>query len=278
MKNNNALKGLLAISAAAAMFATFGVQAQTATAQNPSTQKMTDANPSTQVGKTSTGTTAGMAGHMAHGQSGAGMSASTSSTGIAQNPSTQKMTDATPSNKVGQSGAGMSGSTGTGATGMSGTAAGTMKMNKADSKAIMDMAMVNMAEVEMGKMAQSKSQNAEVKTFAQQMIDDHTKGLAEVQTVAQAKGITLPTELDAKHKAMAAKLAKLEGEKFDREYMKMGGTGGHKEALAMLNKNEKNAKDADVKGLATKMKPTVEQHLKAAQQMPAAKPGTTSGK
>jgi putative membrane protein len=255
MQNNKALKGLLAISAAAAMFATVGVQAQ-ATAQNPSTQKMTDANPSTQVGKagTTTGTTAGMAGHTGH-----------------------------------QSGAGMSGSTGTGATGMSdtmagqsgtkgATAAGGMKMSKADNKAIMDMAMVNMAEVEMGKMAQSKSQNAEVKTFAQQMIDDHTKGLSEVQAVAQAKGITLPTELDAKHKAMAAKLAKLEGEKFDKEYMKVGGTGGHKEALAMLNKNEKSAKDADVKGLATKMKPTVEQHLKAAQQMPAAKPGTTSGK
>ena len=250
MQNNKALKGLLAISAAAAMFATVGVQAQV-TAMNPSTQKMTDANPSTQVGKTNTA----MPNHAAHGQSGAGMS----------------------------------GSTGTGATGMSDTmagqsgtkgamAAGDMKMNKRDSTAIMDMAMVNMAEVEMGKMAQSKSQNAEVKTFAQQMIDDHGKGLTEVQAVAQAKGITLPTELDAKHKAMAAKLAKLEGEKFDREYMKMGGTGGHKEALAMLNKTEKSAKDADVKGLATKMKPTVEQHLKAAQQMPAAKPGTTSGK
>jgi len=250
MQKNKALKGLLAISAAAAMFATVGVQAQV-TAQNPSTQKMTDANPSTQVGKTNTA----MPKHAAHDQSGAGMS----------------------------------GSTGTGATGMSDTmagqsgtkgamAAGDMKMSKMDTKAIMDMAMVNMAEVEMGKMAQSKSQNAEVKTFAQQMIDDHGKGLTEVQAVAQAKGITLPTELDAKHKAMAAKLAKLDGEKFDKEYMKMGGTGGHKDALAMLNKTEKGAKDADVKGLATKMKPTVEQHLKAAQQMPAAKPGTTSGK
>jgi len=233
MQNNKALKGLLAISAAAAMLATVGVQAQV-TAQNPSTQKMTEANPSTQVGKTDTA----MPKHAAHGQSGAGMSGSTSS----------------------------------------GATASGMKLSKADNKAIMDMAMVNMAEVEMGKMAQSKSQNAEVKTFAQQMIDDHSKGLTEVQTVAQAKGITLPTELDSKHKAMAAKLAKLDGDKFDREYMKMGGTGGHKEALAMLNKNEKSAKDADVKGLATKMKPTVEQHLKAAQQMPAAKPGTTSGK
>ncbi|QNA98612.1 DUF4142 domain-containing protein [Massilia sp. Se16.2.3] len=183
----------------------------------------------------------------------------------------------------------MSGSTGAGAAGMStqtsgqsgaagATAAGGATMSKADSKGIMDMAMVNMAEIEMGKLAQSKSQSAEVKTYAQQMIDDHTKGLQEVQTVAQAKGITLPTELDAKHKAMSAKLAKLSGDAFDREYMKVGGVASHKEAHALLKKNEKSAKDADVKGLATKMMPTVEQHLKAAQQMPAAKSGTTSGK
>ncbi|MBD8529660.1 MULTISPECIES: DUF4142 domain-containing protein [unclassified Massilia] len=279
MQKNKALKGLLAVSAAAAMFASFGVQAQSATTQsaqgqpnmtgktahdgtvnNTNSQGMEDR--SGQVGAstagsttTGSGTGSAMAGHTGHGQSGAGMSGSTG-TGATG------MSDAT---------SGQSGTAGA-------TAAGGAKMSKADNKAIMDMAMVNMAEVEMGKMAQSKSQNAEVKTFAQQMIDDHTKGLAEVQAVAQAKGVTLPTELDAKHKAMAAKLAKLEGEKFDREYMKTGGTGGHKEALAMLNKNEKNAKDADVKGLATKMKPTVEQHLKAAQQMPAnAKSGTKSG-
>jgi len=274
MQKNKALKGLLAVSAAAAMFASFGVQAQSATTMNPQGQP-------NMTGKTAAdGTVNNTNSKGMEDRSGqVGASTAGSSTGSATAGHAGH----------GQSGAGMSGSTGTGATGMSdatsgqsgtagATAAGGAKMSKADNKAIMDMAMVNMAEVEMGKLAQSKSQNPEVKTFAQQMIDDHTKGLAEVQAVAQAKGITLPTELDAKHKAMSAKLAKLEGEKFDREYMKVGGLASHKEALALLNKNEKGAKDADVKGLATKMKPTVEQHLKAAQQMPAnAKSGTTSG-
>jgi predicted outer membrane protein len=246
MQKNKALKGLLAVSAAAAMFATFGVQAQTAAPQ---------AGSSSAGGTTTSGSSSGTAGHTMHGQSGAGMSGSTGSgaTGMSQSTS-------------GQSGA------------AGATASGTAKMSRSDSKAVMDMAMVNMAEVDMGKLAQSKSQNPDVKTFAQQMIDDHTKGLQEVQTVAQAKGITLPTELDAKHKAMSAKLAKLNGDRFDREYMRVGGTASHKEALTMLNKDEKSAKDADVKGLATKMKPTVEQHLKAAQQMSLAKSGTTSGK
>jgi predicted outer membrane protein len=284
MQKNKALKGLLAVSAAAAMFATFGVQAQTATTPSAADmQKQSEQGKPNMTGKTARDGTVNNTNSQGmedrSGQAGSSTAGGTtsSSSGMAGHSA------------HGQSGAGMSGSTGTGATGMSGsssgqsgaagaTASGTTKMSKADSKAIMDMAMVNMAEVDMGKLAQSKSQNPEVKTFAQQMIDDHTKGLQEVQTVAQAKGITLPTELDAKHKAMSAKLAKLDGDKFDREYMKVGGTASHKEALAMLNKNEKSAKDADVKGLATKMKPTVEQHLKAAQQMPAAKSGTTSGK
>ena len=144
-------------------------------------------------------------------------------------------------------------------------------LTAADKKAIMDMGMANMAEVEAGKMAVTKSQSADVKAFAQQMIDDHSKALTEVQTLAQAKGVTLPTELDAKHKAMAAKLDKLSGEKFDKEYMKNAGVSDHKAVHATLTKDEKAAKDADVKALAGKMKPTVEQHLKSAEMITAKK-------
>jgi predicted outer membrane protein len=290
MQKNKALKGLLAVSAAAAMFSAFGVQAQTASSTQSAAdlQKQTDQGTANMTGKTARDGTAnntssqGMEDRSGQvGSSTAGSKTATSGTAGHAGHTAQSGSTA--------GSAGMSGSTGTGATGMSSqssgqsgtagaTASGTMKMSKADSKGIMDMAMVNMAEIEMGKLAQSKSQNAEVKTFAQQMIDDHTKGLQEVQTVAAAKGVTLPTELDAKHKAMSMRLSKLSGEKFDREYMKVGGVASHKEAHTMLMKNEKSAKDADVKALATKMMPTVEQHLKAAQQMPAAKSGTTSGK
>jgi len=268
MQKNKALKGLLAVSAAAAMFASYGVHAQTATELQ------------------------------AQGaQTGTNMTGKSAADGAVSNTNSQGMEDR--SSQVGSSTAGqatgsssshgahgMSGSTGTSDAGMTSQSSGASgaagatgsSLSKADSKGIVDMAMVNMAEVEMGKLAQSKSQNPEVKTFAQQMIDDHTKGLQEVQAVAQAKGVTLPTELDAKHKATAAKLEKLSGDAFDREYMKVGGVASHKEALALLKKNQKSAKDADVKGLAAKMQPTVEQHLKAAQQAPTAKSGTTSGK
>lgn len=296
MQKNKVLKRLLAVSAVAVMFGAYGVQAQT-TSTTPSATELQQQQG--QGGQNLSGKSArdgavdntnsqgmedrsGQVGSSTAGQTGSGATssgASSTSHGAAH----------------GQSGstsgsAGMSGSTGTGAAGMSsqsstqsgasGTAGATAsaKLSKADSKAVVDMAMANMAEVEAGKMAQSKGQSQEVKTFAQQMIDDHGKALQEVQTLAQSKGVTLPTELDAKHKAMAAKLEKLSGDAFDREYMKTGGLKAHKDTLAMLQKHQKSAKDADVKALAGKMVPTVEQHLKAVQQMPMAKSGTTSGK
>ncbi|HBZ07350.1 DUF4142 domain-containing protein [Massilia haematophila] len=288
MQKNKVLKGLLAVSAVAAMLGAHGVQAQT-TSTTPSATELQSQQG--QAGQNLAGKSArdgavdntnsqgmedrsGQVGSSTAGQTGSSSSTSSSHGAAHQSGSTSGS-------------AGMSGSTGTGAAGMSSQssgasgaagATGSSTLSKADSKGITDMAMVNMAEIEMGKLAQSKSQNQEVKTYAQQMIDDHTKALQEVQTVAQAKGVTLPTELDAKHKAMSAKLEKLSGDAFDREYMKVGGVASHKEAHKLLQKNQKSAKDPEVKGLATKMMPTVEQHLKAAQQMPAAKSGTTSGK
>ena len=140
-------------------------------------------------------------------------------------------------------------------------------LNKADQHIVIGMAQANMAEIEAGKLALSKSQKADVKAFAQQMVDDHTKALNDVTQLAQNKGVILPTAPDARHQAMAAKLGKLEGAAFDKAYMKQAGVDDHKAVHAKLKKDEAQAKDPDVKALAAKMLPTVEQHLHSAQGM-----------
>ena len=139
-------------------------------------------------------------------------------------------------------------------------------LSKTDQQIVIGMARANMAEVEAGKLALANGESAEVKAYAQQMVDDHTKALADVTTLAQEKGVTLPTELDAKHKAMAAKLSKLKGAKFDHMYMAQAGVNDHKQVHAMLKKDEKRATDPAVKALASKMLPTVEQHLHTASE------------
>lgn len=150
------------------------------------------------------------------------------------------------------------------------------KLARADQRLLEQLARANMAEIEASKIALEKSQNAEVKAFAQQMIDDHTKGLQEVQTVAQAKGVTLPTELDAKHKAMATTLNGLSGDAFDRTYLAQAGVSDHKKTHALVQKVQAKAKDPDIKALGAKLEPTVAQHLTQVTQLHASMKGTTA--
>lgn len=150
-------------------------------------------------------------------------------------------------------------------------AASAAGLSKADQKIVADMAVANMAEVAAGKMAVGKTQNADVKTFAQKMVDDHTKALADVTALAQSKGVTLPTDVDAPHKAMAAKLDKLSGAAFDKAYMADAGVSDHTKVHAKLKGFETKAKDADVKALAAKMLPTVAEHLQMAKDGAKAK-------
>jgi putative membrane protein len=149
---------------------------------------------------------------------------------------------------------------------------------KSDQQMLEQLAQGNMAEVEAGRIALQKSQNTEVRAFAQQMIDDHTAGLQAVQTVAQSKGVTLPAEPDARHKAMAAKLNGLSGDAFDRTYLSEAGVSDHKKTHALVQKVQANAKDADVQALGGKLEPTVAQHLTQVEQLYASvKGGTASG-
>jgi putative membrane protein len=149
----------------------------------------------------------------------------------------------------------------------SGSADSGSTVSKKDQKIMREMAQSNIAEIEAGKIALTKSQNDKVKSFAQKMIDDHTKVQQDLQQVAQAKGVTLPTEPDAKHKAMAIELSGLSGDKFDRRYMAQGGLADHKKTHRLLERAQSKATDPDVKNLATKTQPVVEEHLSMAQQM-----------
>jgi predicted outer membrane protein len=266
MQNNKTLKGLLAVSAVAAMFSAFGVQAQTSVSSSPSQTGTSSTNPN-QAGKTTKEGT--MDNTNSTGMENRGNQA-TKSTGSASGMSSHSSS--------GMSATGGSASGQSGASGAAGASAAGAKLSKGDEKAVMDMAMSDMAEVATGKLAQSKGQSAEVKAFGQQMIDDHGAALTKVQAVAQAKGVTLPTDLDAKHKAMSAKLEKLSGAEFDKAYMAQAGVKDHTDTHKKLVADAKKIKDPDVKALAEQHMPVVEQHLKSAQQMNSAKSGTAAGK
>ena len=140
---------------------------------------------------------------------------------------------------------------------------------------VIDTANVSMAEVELGKLAAEKATTEPVKQFAQRMVTDHSKANDELKSLAQTKNITLPAEVDAAHKAVKARLEKLSGDAFDRAYMEEM-VAGHRKAVNAVRTESKSGKDAEIKAWAAKTLPTLEEHLKLAQD--ANKAVGTSGK
>jgi len=106
------------------------------------------------------------------------------------------------------------------APGSVGTAGTTADLVSSSDKAfVSDLTIANMAEVELGRLALDHSKNAEVKKFAQMMVDDHTSAGEKLGAVASQYNIDKPAQLDDTHRALRNKLETLQGAEFDREYM-----------------------------------------------------------
>src|ERR1044072_4181781 len=63
-----------------------------------------------------------------------------------------------------------------------------------DRKFIMEAAHGGMMEVELGKLAVDKASSADVKQFAQRMVDDHSKANDELMQLASQKGVTISAD------------------------------------------------------------------------------------
>jgi putative membrane protein len=95
--------------------------------------------------------------------------------------------------------------------------------------------------------------------------------------IATRKGITIPTSLDAKHQATKDKLSKLSGAAFDKAYMD-DMVKDHHTDVAEFRKESTSGSDSDVKAFAAKTLPTLEEHLRLAEQTQSSAKGSSSNK
>lgn len=124
---------------------------------------------------------------------------------------------------------------------------------------VREAAIGNMAEVELGQMAVSKSSNADVKQFGQRMIDDHTKALEDLKVVAAKENFQVPTALDDKHRAVKDRLEKLSGGDFDRAYVKEM-VRDHNEDVRAFQLESKHGTNAAIRDYAARTLPTLQEH------------------
>jgi putative membrane protein len=152
------------------------------------------------------------------------------------------------------------------ATGSLSTAGTVADVAPAEKEFVSKAGMSGLAEVQQGNLALTKASNAAVKQFAQRMVTDHTKGNEELQTIASAKGLALPTELDDEHKDALEHLNALSGAEFDKAYMDHM-VQDHQKAVADFTTTSQTALDAEIKALAAKTLPTLQEHLTQATEI-----------
>lgn len=120
-----------------------------------------------------------------------------------------------------------------------------------------------MAEVRMGQLAKDRGLRVEVKEFASRMVEDHTAANDALRSLAAAKGVALPSEIDRKDERAMDKLGKALGPDFDRAYMR-DMVRDHRKDVAAFRHEAKHGKDADVRNFAASKVATLEEHLRAA--------------
>ncbi|MBO2033150.1 DUF4142 domain-containing protein [Siccationidurans ginsengisoli] len=133
-----------------------------------------------------------------------------------------------------------------------------------DAEFMMTAAHSDQNEIQQSKMALAKGVTGMAKEMANKMIADHTKSTADLKQIAAKKGVKLPTDMDAEHKAMAPAMEKLSGKAFEQKYISQM-VADHQKTANTMAAHQQMTKDPALQGFITKTLPVVESHLQMAQ-------------
>ncbi|MEP6926705.1 MAG: DUF4142 domain-containing protein [Ginsengibacter sp.] len=125
-----------------------------------------------------------------------------------------------------------------------------------------------MMEVELGKMAQQKAKNQQVKDFGKMMEEDHSKANDNFKEIASKKNINLPTSVTDDQRKEIDNLSKKSGSDFDKAYVDMM-VNDHKKDIAAFKSAQGAVSDNDIKNFIINTLPTLQKHLDAIQAIKA---------
>jgi len=143
------------------------------------------------------------------------------------------------------------------------------KLSHQDKSFLKDAAEGGNAEVSGSQVALAQSSSADVKTFAQMMVDDHGKAGAELKGLAGQKGVKVSDTPSIAKKTEIKLLSERKGSSFDQHYADSIGVKAHEDTIKLFQKEVDKGSDADVKAWASKTLPTLQHHLEAAQALKA---------
>lgn len=140
-------------------------------------------------------------------------------------------------------------------------------MTKGESSFAAAAAEAGLAEVALGRLAATKTTNQKLTDFAEMMVKDHAGANEELKTIANQKGIVLPTECSNCDGALK-ELHDMVGPEFERRYANMM-VDDHSRAVALFEKESQSGTDPEIREWAKSKLPTLRHHLEMAKSLQA---------
>jgi putative membrane protein len=146
--------------------------------------------------------------------------------------------------------------------------------NPSDAQIAAIVVAANAVDIDAGKLAESKTQNKDVRAFAERMVADHSGVNKQAVALVQKLHVT-PEENDTSKSltqggaAARDRLKALSGSAFDKAYVD-NEVSYHQTVLDAIDKTLiPSASNAELKALLTKVRPNIAAHLEHAKHMQA---------
>lgn len=179
---------------------------------------------------------------------------------------------------AGSSSAGTASSGERGVSGVAGSSVGTAgPVAGSDRAFVSEAANTSLAEVEAARLVEARTDNASIKSMAQQMERDHAGINDELKRLASQKGIDLPTTIGGEPRGQLSRLTTLSKPEVDGTFVRDFGIEAHQKAISLFERQAREGQDPELKAFAERMLPKLREHLAMAQQMQSGQAGLSPG-
>lgn len=140
------------------------------------------------------------------------------------------------------------------------------KLSWSDRHFLSKLSEKNQNEIQIAQLALQKSNNQDVKNYAQTLMQDHTAMGQQLQSLAANTDVKLKTPKASEHDHMYNKLNKQSGTDFDQQFVKEM-VSDHKKDIKDFQDRADDSKDPAVKSFVQQQIPKLQHHLQIAQQL-----------
>ena len=131
---------------------------------------------------------------------------------------------------------------------------------------MMKATQAHLSDMDMARLAMQKSENSDVRDFANMIQRDHTNAVEDLTDLMKDKNVSQPSTLTPEAKLDIEKMTGLSGAEFDREFVNMM-VSDHQKAVEMFRDIASIAQNPDIKKYAEDLLPKLEMHLEKAQKL-----------